>query len=219
MNKERKLLAAGMGLLLLFVVWTLLVQIVDVKPAGAMGTDVGFATVNLWFHQLTGVHMSLYHITDWLGLVPIGVCMVFGGLGTFQLFTRKSFWKTDRDLRLLGVYYLAVIAGYLLFEMIPINYRPVLIEGRLEASYPSSTTLLVLGVMPTLYFQAMRRMTKGWGRSGICMAAVLFSFFMVAGRLLSGVHWVTDIVGAGLLAGGLFLLYQALVLYCDSNKG
>lgn len=41
--------------------------------------------------------------------------------------------------------------------MIPVNYRPVLIEGRLEASYPSSTTLLVVSVMPTLMFQAYRR--------------------------------------------------------------
>ena len=218
MNRERKLLAAGMGLLLLFVVWTLLVQSVDVKPAGAMGTDVGFATANIWFHQLTGVHMSLYHITDWLGLVPIGVCLVFGGLGSIQLFNRKSFWKTDRELRLLGVYYVAVIAGYLLFEMIPVNYRPVLIEGRLEASYPSSTTLLVLGVMPALTFWADRRADKDVWRVCIHIFSGLFTVFMVAGRLLSGVHWITDIVGAVLLSQGLFLLYKAGVLLGDKKE-
>lgn len=118
----------------------------------------------------------------------------------------------DLDILLLGVYYVLVIFAYLLFEMVPLNYRPVLIEGILEASYPSSTTLLVLSVMPTLHFQAERRLKNSALRRCIRVLTVLFSAFMVVGRLLSGVHWLTDIVGAILLSGGLFLLYKASVL-------
>ncbi|MBQ5904294.1 MAG: phosphoesterase PA-phosphatase, partial [Clostridia bacterium] len=59
---------------------------------------------------------------------------------------------------------------YLLFEMVPVNFRPVLIEGRLEESYPSSTTLLVLSVMPTLAEQGNRRL-KSAGRKKILFAA------------------------------------------------
>ncbi|MBQ6129654.1 MAG: hypothetical protein IJI51_08345 [Lachnospiraceae bacterium] len=67
----------------------------------------------------------------------------------------------------------------MLFEMVPINYRPVLIEGRLEASYPSSTTLLVLSVMPTLKFQADRRIDALRIKNAISIFTIAFSIFMV----------------------------------------
>ena len=68
-------------------------------------------------------------MTDWLGLVPIFVCLIFAGVGFVQLMQRKSPFKVDLDIILLGVYYVFVIFGYLLFETVPINYRPVLIDG------------------------------------------------------------------------------------------
>ena len=209
-NKTQNLLA-GILLLVGFSTWTFLIQMVDVQPIGPNGSSVGFAALNGWFHQLTGVHWTLYTLTDWLGLVPIFVCLIFAGVGFVQLVQRKSLLKVDLDIILLGVYYVLVIFGYLLFEMVPINYRPVLIDGFLEASYPSSTTLLVLSLMPTLYFQAQRRLIKKALRQIICIFSVLFSVFMVIGRLVSGVHWLTDIVGAVLLSSGIFLIYKASV--------
>ena len=210
MKKSQNLLA-GISLLVGFAVWTFLIQEVDVQPIGPNGSSVGFAALNGWFHQLTGVHWMLYTLTDWLGLVSICVCLIFAGAGFVQLVQRKSLFKVDLDIIMLGAYYVLVIFGYLLFEMMPINYRPVLIEGFLEASYPSSTTLLVLSVMPTLYFQAQRRLNPNALRQTICIFSVLFSAFMVIGRLVSGVHWLTDIVGAVLLSSGIFLIYKASV--------
>lgn len=209
--KQNQNLLAGTLLLVGFAVWTFLIQMVDMQPIGPNGSSVGFAALNGWFHQLTGVHWMLYTLTDWLGLVPIFVCLIFAGVGFVQLVQRKSLLKVDLDIILLGVYYVFVIFGYLLFEMMPINYRPVLIEGFLEASYPSSTTLLVLSVMPTLYFQAQRRLAQNVFRQTICILSVLFSAFMVIGRLISGVHWLTDIMGAVLLSNGIFLIYKASV--------
>ena len=205
----KKLLFVGSIFNVAFIVWILLIQKVDVQPLGVNGTDIGFATINCWFHKLTGVHMMLYAITDWLGLVPVFICLLFGAMGCRQLITRRSLIKVDTDIIFLGVYYVIVIAGYLLFEMIPINYRPVLVDGRLEASYPSSTTLLVLSVMPTLAFQAERRWKNDAGRRIVCVFAAAFSVFMVIGRLISGVHWLTDIAGSVLLSRGLFCVYQA----------
>ena len=212
----KKLLILGTALLVMFVIWTCLIQCVDVQPAGQGGTGIGFATFNCWFHRVTGVHMAIYTITDWSGLVPVFVCMVFGGMGLAQLIKRKSLLKVDRDLIFLGIYYMVVIFGYLFFEMIPINYRPILIEGVLEASYPSSTTLLVLSVMPTLIFQVNRRFTHIVLKRIVCFLTVVFSAFMVIGRLVAGVHWFTDIVGAVALSAGLYCIYKAAVLIlCD----
>ena len=214
----KKLLILGIALLVMFAIWTWLVQCVDVQPAGPGGTEIGFATFNCWFHSITGVHMAIYTITDWSGLVPILVCMAFGGMGLAQLIKRKSLFKVDRDLIFLGIYYVVVIFGYLIFEMIPINYRPILIDGMLEASYPSSTTLLVLSVMPTLIFQVNRRSANPVLKEIVRGLTVLFSAFMVIGRLIAGVHWFTDIVGAVILSTGLYCLYKAMaLLFCDDK--
>ena len=216
--KEKRNLLTGVVLIGAFVLWTVLIQCVDVQAVGQNGTKVGFADFNVWFHQLTGVHMTLYMITDWLGLIPIFICLWFGVLGLLQLIKRRSLLKVDPDILLLGVYYVLVIACYLIFEMIPVGYRPVLIEGRLEASYPSSTTLLVLSVMPTLWFQANRRVSNVMRRKAVAVFAVIFSAFMVIGRLISGVHWATDIIGSVLLSAGLYMLYRSAVLYTDKAK-
>ena len=212
MRKTKRIVSVGIFLLTAFAVWTFLIQTVDVQQIGPRQSAVGFATVNGWFHRLTNVCWMLYTLTDWLGLVPIVVCLLFACVGFAQLVQRRSLLKVDLDILLLGVYYVLVIFAYLLFEMVPLNYRPVLIESILEASYPSSTTLLVLSVMPTLHFQAERRLKNSALRHCIKVLTMLFSVFMVVGRLLSGVHWLTDIVGAIFLSGGLFLLYKASVL-------
>ena len=211
--KERKLLISGFVLIIAFVIWTLLIQKIDVKPAGVNGTEIGFATINTWFHSVTGVNMLLYTTTDWLGLVAVFICMFFGGVGFIQLIKRKSLFKVDSDIIFLGIYYVIVIGGYLIFEMIPINYRPILINGFMEASYPSSTTLLVLSVMPTLVFQSNRRLRNISLKRIISIVAIAFSVFVVVGRLVSGVHWLTDIIGSVLLSSGLFYIYKGITLW------
>lgn len=211
-------LTIGIFLLIAFALWTVLIMFVDVQAVGANGSKVGFATFNAWFHQLTGVHWTLYTVTDWLGLVPLAVCLCFGCLGLCQLIKRRSLFKVDADILLLGGYYILAIFGYLFFEMVPINYRPVLINGILEASYPSSTTLLVLSVMPTLLFQINRRSHNKIIKNVVIGFVLLFSAFMVIGRLISGVHWATDIIGSVLLSFGLFKLYQSAVTATDMRN-
>ena len=213
----KKVMAAGAALILAFVIWTVLVMKVDVQPAGVNGTNRGCAGINTRFHQLTGEHERIYRITDWLGLVPIAICVFFGVLGLVQLIRRKSLLKVDADILLLGVFYIVVILAYLIFEKIVINYRPTLFDG-MESSYPSSTTLLVLSVMPTVVFQANRRMKDGALKKAVIILSVLFAAFMVIGRLVSGVRWLTHIIGSVLLSAGLYLVYRAAVMIADQRK-
>ena len=98
-----RILFTGMIMLLLFTVWTILIQTVDVQAAGQNGTGIGFASLNVWFHKTTGVHMWVYTVTDWLGLVPIVICLIFGAVGLFQLVRRRSLLKVDTDILLLGL--------------------------------------------------------------------------------------------------------------------
>ena len=208
--KNKKDLWCSITFFASFILWTLLISIVDVQSIGPRDSAVGFATINGRFHALTGVHMTLYHITDWLGLVPVGFGFGFAILGLVQWIKRKHILKVDYSILVLGGYYIIVLAAYLFFEEYVVNYRPVLINGYLEASYPSSTTLLVLCVMPTANMQINNRIKNYNLRHIVSCAIKVFTAFMVIGRLVSGVHWFTDIIGGILLSAGLVVLYRFL---------
>lgn len=201
----------AISLLMAFVIWTVAICFVDVKAIGPNGSSVGFAILNGFVHNLTGVHFSLYVITDWLGLVPVCIAVGFGLLGLIQWVRRKKLFKVDDNLFVLGGFYIVVFGAYLFFEAFPINYRPVLIDGYLETSYPSSTTLLVLCIMPTAILQWKDRINNRVLRKIIQTVSVAFILFMVIGRLLAGVHWFTDIVGGVLLSAGLVEAYRFFV--------
>ena len=209
-KKNSRLFWVGVGLLAVFVLWTVLIRFVDVEAIGPRQSSVGFATLNGYIHNLTGVNMSLYIITDWLGLVPIGVAFGFAVLGIVQCIKRKSLLKVDRSILTLGGFYIVVMAVYILFEIVVINYRPTLIDGYLEASYPSSTTILVMCVMPTAMMQLRTRIKNDLFRRCVMLTITVFITFMVIGRLVSGVHWITDIIGGALLSAGLVLMYYSI---------
>ena len=209
-KKNKKTLVWGASLVLAFVLWTVLVCFVDVRAIGPEGSSVGFATLNGFVHELTGVNWLLYTVTDWLGLVPIATALGFAIFGLVQLIKRKSLWKVDDNILALGVFYIVVMAAYVFFEMVVINYRPTLIDGYLEASYPSSTTMLVMCVMPTAAMQLNLRIKNTVLRRCAIIVMIAFTAFMVIGRLIAGVHWITDIIGGALLSAGVVMMYYSI---------
>ena len=206
-KNNQKILYTVICMLVGFVLWTIAIQFIDVKAIGPQNSSVGFATLNQMIHNLTGVNMSLYTITDWLGLVPLGFAMGFAILGFVQLIKRKRILKVDYSILVLGGFYILVIAMYIFFELFVVNYRPILINGILEASYPSSTTMLVMCIMPTAIMQFNNRIKNETLKKLISLSIIVFILFMVIGRILSGVHWITDIIGGAMLSCGLVMLY------------
>jgi len=215
MKKNRRNLYASVWMFAAFILWTIAVCFVDVRAIGPEGSSVGFAAINIRIHRLTGVHMTLYHLTDWMGLVPVFVALGFALLGLVQWIKRKRLSGVDDSLLILGGFYIVVMEMYGLFETVTINYRPVLIDGILEGSYPSSTTLLVLCVMPTAIMQWNSRLQNKTLKKWLSRVVFLFILFMVAGRLISGVHWFSDIVGGVFLSAGLVMMYR----YFAERKG
>ena len=128
---NRKKCCAAVCLLVMFAVWTVLLRLVDVKAIGPMGSSVGFATLNECVHRLTGTNLFLYTITDWLGLIPLATVLGFAILGLWQWIKRKKLWCVDGSILALGTFYIAVMAVFVFFEVVVINYRPVLINGKL----------------------------------------------------------------------------------------
>lgn len=210
MKKEiRKIICGAVCILAAFALWTTAICFVDVEAIGPQGSTVGFAALNQFVHDLTGVHMQLYVITDWLGLVPLIFVMGFALLGLIQWIQRKRIRQVDRSILVLGGFYVIVMAAYVFFESVVVNYRPILINGNLEASYPSSTTVLVMCVMPTAIMQLRSRIKNRGLNRCFTYSIAAFIAFIIIGRLVSGVHWFTDIVGGALLSLGLVMLYRA----------
>lgn len=203
----------GLVFFVAFLLWTVAVKFVGVKAIGPNNSLVGFASLNGAFHNLTGENWGLYQATEYLGVIPLCVVAFFGFVGLLQLIQRRSLFKVDKDIIALGVFYVVVIACYILFEKVVINYRPVLIDGVLEASYPSSHTLLALCVLPTAVYQFLSRLGDSLASKIINALLIVITLWLVFGRLISGVHWFTDIVGGCLLAAALDFFYISAVKF------
>lgn len=211
-RKTKNQFIFGTLLLALFIVFTISLTFVDMKPIGPQNSYVAYANINQAVHELFGVNMTLYNITDWAGVVAIFVALGFAILGLVQWIKRKSILKVDSSILLLGAFYIVVFGVYVFFEYNVINRRPVLINGILEASYPSSTTMLAMCVLPTSMMQFRRLIKNIKIRNTINTLGGLFTAFMVIGRLVCGVHWFTDILG------GLIFSIAMILLYCAANN-
>lgn len=207
----RRNYAVTASLFLAFVLFTLLIKYVDVRPIGPEGSSVGLATLNRLVSERLGVNLFWYALTDWLGLVPIMFACGFAALGLWQLLRRGSVARVDLDILLLGLFYLAVIGCYALFERLVINYRPVLLDGSLEASYPSSHVMVALCIMATAMMQFHRRLGNKRLVKALDLFCVLIIAVTVLGRLVSGVHWLTDILGGLILSAALIALYRSAI--------
>ncbi len=201
-------------LFLVFIVFTILVKFVDVQPIGPNASEVGLASLNDVIFKVFGYNQTLYDLTEILGLVTFLIIGFFAVLGLYQLIKGKSIKKVDYKILVLGCFYVVVLLFYVLFEIVVINYRPVLIDGELEASYPSSHTMLSICVVTSAIVVLSEMLEKKKGlRVAIVIAGYALIAFTVVGRLLSGVHWFTDIVGAMLLSFGLVMLFYSALDY------
>lgn len=208
--KNHKALFISIGFFLLFVLFTVLVKFVDVQAIGPNESSVGFASMNKWFHNLTGVTFALYTVTDIASIVTVPIGCIFLVVGIVEWIKRKNMFKVDSNILALGLFYILVLATYLVFEFLKINYRPVLIEGKLEPSFPSSTTVLSLTFFISAIDQALIYVKNRKLKLSLIIVAVVVSVFLVIGRVISGVHWFSDIIGALLISTALLFAYYEL---------
>lgn len=193
-----------------FILFTIVVKVFDVQPIGLNDTNIGCATINSAMQRLIGTNDFWYRYTEILGYFAI-VCMFAFALVAFCMLVRKKSLKgVDYRLYALGVFYVIMLAFYVFFEKVIINYRPVLEDGELEASYPSSHTMLIICVMITAVHQFSYLLSKKTMRDAASAAACILAVSAPVGRLLAGVHWFTDIIGGILLSIALIALYHLM---------
>lgn len=209
--KNKKNILICVLLVLLSIIYTLLVKYVDTSTIGPNGSVVGFSSLNSFVFNLTGNNMTLYKITEILGIIPILIALMYAVIGLIQVIDRKSL-KVDKELIALGILYIIVILIYVFFEKFIINYRPVLIDGILEASYPSSHTLLSIcicgsSLLINKYLFNNKKIYKY-----INIVSIISMVLIVLGRLLSGVHWASDIIGSIIISITLLKILETYYL-------
>jgi undecaprenyl-diphosphatase len=202
MNK--KYLSISIVLLILSVCYTILVKNIDVAPIGPNGSEVGFSAINESVHNFIGVNMTWYNITKYLGVLPFLLIAYYGIQGVKQLISEKSLAKVDKKLIFLGVFYFVFVCVYVFFEKVIINYRPTIIDGELEASYPSSHTLLAICICGSSLLVSKYFIKNEKIRKILNVITIIIMLSIVIGRIISGVHWASDILGGIIIS--LFLL-------------
>ena len=210
-NKNNLFVSGISGLLVMILI--VLVRFVDVRPIGPEGTSIGLSRLNGFFFRLSGVNILWYHITDWLGVAAILVAFLFAMAGFVQLIKRRSILKVDCEILALGGLYIVVIGLYVLFEIVIVNYRPIIMPDGIhpEASFPSSHTMLVCVIMGSaimLIGKYVKEKRICRVLRGICAAIIGMT---VIGRLIAGVHWFTDIVGGVLISIFLLSLFSEVL--------
>ena len=218
MNKKKKLFIASCILLLISIIYTFLVKFADVSNIAPDGSNVGFATINTKVKDLIGLNMTWYNITKYLGIFALAICGCYALLGFIQLIKNKGFKGVDKRIYALGVFYVVFAIVYVLFEKIALNYRPFLIDGELEASFPSTHTLLAIcicgsSLMVTKHFIKNEKVLKA-----VNIYTWLLMLAIVIGRVISGVHWITDIIGGIIISAFMLTSFYTAINIINSME-
>jgi len=206
------------GLFLSFLILTLLIKFVNVKSIGPENSTIGLSDINTSILQSIKSNLIWDKIADILMLFALCVALCIAVIGVVQLIKRKKILKVDKEILILGIIYILVIGFYILFEIIIINYRPILIDGKLEASFPSSHTLIVTTILSTSLFYFYKIVSNKIWRAITTALVTAIIIIATLSRLLAGVHWFTDIIGALLLSASLFMLYKSLLNHFQSKE-
>jgi len=214
---KKKNIILSVFLTILSIVYTYLVKTYDVKSIGPNNSEVGFSKINSSFSNTIGSHMTIYKITEIVGYVIILIVVIYGILGLYQLIKRKSLFKVDKEIYILGGLYILMGTVYVFFEKFIINYRPVLIEGVLEASYPSSHTILAICICISSLIVSRNYIRQKYQRL-VDTVTILLLLGVLLGRVVSGVHWISDILGGILISSTILMYFYTLYDYNRSKS-
>lgn len=207
--KKKYWLTIILGVMAAFLTVSLL--FIDKKAVGPNGSEVGFSGLNTAVAGSITPNKTWDKITDVLiaGILVAGAA--FAVMGLVQWIKRKSFKKIDWNIKMLGVVYVVLALIYVLFEKaLVVNYRPILVNEALEASFPSTHTLIAVTVALTVVMILKDYIKNTKVRVALACGLVLLALVTAAGRILAGMHWTTDVLGGLLYGATLVSLYTNL---------
>ena len=210
MKKKRNIIVSVL-MTIISLVYVYLVKNFDVSAIGPKNSKVGFSTINSIFIKHTGYHEDIYKITELFGLAILVIVGIYALIGLIELIKRKSIFKVDREIICLGFLYVLMFTMYIAFEKVIINYRPVLIDGVLEASFPSSHTMLSLCTIISSLIISKKYIKDNKFYNVTVFISMLLLTLVFVGRTISGVHYLSDIVGGVLISITLLSYFYTIL--------
>lgn len=215
---NRKEFKISLGLIGTCILFTILVKFVDIAQIGPQGSSVGFSTINNFFHKIFGGNKFFYNISEIAGYVALLMAAGYAFVGGYQLIKRKSIKKVDKEIIAVGIFYVVVLFLYVFFEKVIINYRPIIIDGELEASYPSSHTLLSLCICGSTILLNKFKYSRIKAAQYETKLALVVAPIILFGRIISGVHWFSDIMGGVIISFTLLYIFNFALNYMKEKK-
>ena len=205
-------------LIILAIAYTFIVKFIDVQAIGPEDSSVGLASFNNMIFNIFGVNMNLYKFTNIIGVIPVLIVFAYFVIGLVQVIQRKNVLKVDKELLVLGIFYIVTIIIYFIFEFLVINYRPILMDGELDPSYPSSHTMLAIFICISSVI--LNKSTFGEIKilKIVNVISIITMICIVIGRWVSGVHWTTDIMGGIIFAVALIMSYYTVITSICSRR-
>lgn len=155
-----------------------------------------------------GTNKTFDRISDILLVVMLAIVAGFALSGLAQLIKRKKFKKVDSEIVSMIPSLLLLVAIYFLFDKVwVLNYRPILVNGVAEASFPSTHTLIAVTVLGMTMMSLPRYIKNRKQRILIDVLALIAMAAMAFLRVASGMHWMTDVLGGIVFGIDLVLVY------------
>lgn len=216
--KNKKWIISTSVVSVIALVYTILIAFVDRNAIGANDSVVGFSKINKYFLDLLKFNNAFYNITKYTGIIIILIAVIYMIIALIELIKRKKYKEVDSELIFAGVFYIALIIIYFVFELLKINYRPILMDGVLEPSYPSSHTMLAVFICVTALLINKKIIKNTPLKITIDTITIIIGLVTVIGRIISGVHWITDIIGGILISTALVLGYVLAIKIAEIKR-
>ena len=162
--------------------------------------------------EFFGFNQTWKTITDILLIGVLALVAVLAVCGLVQLIKRRSLKAVDAELTAMIPSLALVAVIYYVFEKVWIlNYRPVLVNGLAEPSFPSTHALITTTVLGMLVFALPKYIKSRKLRVLIDVALIAVILVMAFGRVASGMHWATDALAGVIFGFDLALVYGGVL--------
>lgn len=153
-------------------------------------------------------------ISDIILLASFAILGVFVVLGLYQLITRKSLLKVDHRLLWMILPLVLIAITYVVFDkFLVLNIRP---NGSGEASFPSTHVMVVSTIFLIIALNLPYYIKSKTAWIIIDIAMLLLIVLVCVGRVLSEMHWLSDVLG-GLAFAIIFAVIYYLIIRRKSN--